>query len=1344
MKKHFYILILFLALFSVRIYGQNFMFRHLDASLGLSCNTITSIYQDFRGFLWLGTPNGLNLYNGNECIPYKYDRCTSGGLPSNRIEQLVSDGGNNIYIRTDKGVVVYHIPTASFSTITTKPIQTLFWNQALYLVFENTIYRYGENRIEEIYRFSQARIKRLCIQNDSIFIGTTENGLYLYQQASKHLSHLIKEGEVFDIFCDSQNNYWVTDYAGGGLYLIKGKQIEHFTTSSYSGSISHNQTHCCCEDFNGDIWIGTFNGLNKYDYRTGRFTFYYRGEGSNSLNESSIWSLYCDRQGTVWAGTYYGGVNYFNPTRQVYQKFEYSRDDALGLSAPIVGEMTEDDEGNLWMCTEGGGVCCYSPTTGKFKRYMHGMGKNSLSHNHAKTLWYDSTTKNLWIGTHLGGLNKLEVKTGCITHYRHDKNDPYSVPSNIIRDITPCYNGLVLSTFNGVVIFNPSTGKCQPLFPDEKSRRRTQYALSTLIDHQDNLWVVPEGHGVLCYNFRTGKTSECLTPALAAEISDKKINSLFLDSMKKLWICTAENGLGVYHYDTDEYEEFGTYNGKLASNVIYAIRELSDGCYILTTDVGYSLLDYKKKEAVNIRIGKEIPLNAISRNSLYISSGGQVFIGGMDGVVSFSEKSLDLSQCDYGIYLSKLYINGEEVFSGDKHQAFDGELSMTECIVLRPECKTFILQYAVTNYLPYRKEKTEYRLIGLTDQWQSTHGNMISCSYLVPGTYILQIRVAHGTDKKITLCSMKIEVLPPFYRTGVAYFFYFLIGAGIVCGIMVWYKRKLTLQTALLYEQKHAEEVEKLAQNKLRFFIDISHEFHAPLTIILGQIEILLQQQTQGSYLYNSLMKTYRNCRQLDELITELLEFQKHEQGCMTIKVHRQDLVAFLQNHFQTFRTLAVKNKITYKFVKCEENIELWFDERMLWKVMNNLLSNSFKYTPEKGEIKVIVYQEGEEAVIEVRDNGEGIAPEDLEKVFDRFYRVRRNASCNDAGVGVGLSLTKGIVNLHHGHIDVRSKQGVETVFTVHLKRGCEHFTNNEKEEDVQTPIIYAEDIISKNLLISVKGNETTIPEIRNDEKEISSEDSFGKVLIVEDNHELLELLVTLFAPYYQVLEAKNGREAFELAKNELPDLIVSDIVMPELTGIQLCREMKQEINVCHIPIVLLTAKTDEASLFEGLKAGADDYVQKPFNPRLLLLRCNNLVNSHRRLLKKNSKSPKDIPLEPICNLQEKTFINRVTQLIREHMKKTEFGVDALVREVGISRTKFFKLLKEITGKTPGEFIQDVRLNEAARLLKDNLLLNVTDISEEVGFCSVQYFRKCFKEKYHLNPLEYRNSEVNS
>lgn len=1310
------------------------MFRSLDASDGLSNNSINALYQDYRGFMWIGTQNGLNLYNGNEVKLYQYDKYNPEASIPNNIRQIEgSRGGDEFYVSTNKGVITYNFAEDNFSVVCDRRADNIYFGDMLYLAFRNEICRYADGEIKKVCSLPETIVTCMHVHNDSLMIGTYNKGLFLYNMSDRKFSRIIDHGYIYDIFLDSRGDYWITDYRGGGLYRMRGTEMEHYTCSPQKGSISHDITHYCCEDMNGDIWIGTFAGLNKFDHKTGQFTAYFKEDKFNSFNETSIWELYCDMQGTIWVCTTFNGLVYFNPTKQLYQKYEYNSGLSSGLSSPIVGEMTEDAAHNIWMCTEGGGVCRFEPEHGNIRAYMHTSEKGQdRSHLRTKALYYDPGTNVLWVGTHFEGLKKIHLDNGKTVGYRHDDRNPLSLPSNTINDIIPYKDGIILAASDAAVsFFNPSDGTCRPLFDDDEFLKR-KYTGRVFADAAGHLWCVPTGEGLYCYNLEAANGNDYMVSLLVDRFKDRRVSSLYADSAGRFWICTLEYGLCVYDFTTDTYEEFDTKNAGLGSNVVYEIRELKSGKFIITTDSGFSIFDFDAREVVNYHVTSEIPLNSVSRNSLYVAENGQVFIGGTDGFITFHESDLLNSSHDFDVFISKLYINGDEVRPADKYKAYEGDITSAKSITLRSGCETFALQFAVTDYLPYGKDELEYRLTGLEEQWRKVRGNTVSYSRLAPGAYTFQIRSKHMFENSAPHCSVQIIVRPPFYRSVYAYILYIVLLAAAIWLITHWYKRRVAMREALKYEKRHAEEIEEMAQNKLRFFTEVSHEFRTPLSIILGQIEVLMQRQDTGKTMYNSLFKMYKNCFHLKELVTELLDFRKQEQGYMTVKAHRQDLVAFLRNNFQMFNTIAAKKKISYKFRNREESIELWFDERLMWKVMNNLISNAFKHTPDKGEIKVLVYVENAEAVIEVLDNGEGIPEESLAHVFDRFYRVDRKQTDNrEIGSGVGLALTKAIVDMHHGTISVTSKQGIQTMFTLRLKLGDSHFTEEEKRGERQGNEVYTGSVWSGSLHQEME---------EADRDDTAVDEGQVQMLVVEDSAELRETLSSLFKPYYYVTTAKDGNEALAMIKEHKPDIVVTDVMMPGISGYELCRAIKREAG--DIPTVLLTAKNDEEAQIEAFKSGADDFVEKPFYPHVLFLRCKRLLK-HRHAAEAQAKLQQTtMPAAPEMpyNLKEKAFVDKVSALVFERMENSDFDVDELVHEIGMSRTKFFNKLKEITGQTPSEFIKEIRLNEAARLLKENPFLNISEIGDKVGFNSTQYFRKCFKEKYHLTPFEYRET----
>ena len=1342
MRIHFFALSAVLSvLAAARLQAGNTMIRYMDSSDGLSSNCVSSIYQDPRGFIWIGTRNGLNVYNGNGFVSYVNDKYNRDSLPGNDIKQITGDGKDNVFIAGDRGIVRYDISEAEFSPVyVSSRGRAVYFNEVLYYASDENVFCYDGKDSHIVVSVPGSVISSLCVENDSVFVGTETKGLFLYDMNTGVLSDPVVPGHIFDIFHDSRGDYWVTDYSGGGLYCLTSSGIRHFKASKGCSGLANDHTHKCCEDKEGDIWISTFNGLSRYDCETGTLTSYETGSKDGGINSGkSFWDLCCDHQGTIWAGTYFDGLAYFNPSREVYRKLAFIGNRENGQDAPVAGPMTEDGLHNLWVGTEGKGVFRYNYLSGEMSHYDEAGG---LSSNFIKALYYDEKTETLWIGTHLGGLNRLDARTGQVRTYRHVDGDGTSLPSDIVMDVVPYGDVLILSTYGGITAFSPETGKCRRIIDDKSISAGTRFTEGLLVDRAGNLWINPVGNGIYVYNLHTGRCNDGFS-SLIGMVREKSVNSLYLDSSDRLWVCTKNFGLILYDLYTGESEEFDTRIGGLESNNVYAVRELpeggSDRKYIITDDAGFSILDYGTKYAVNYRVGKDMPLNVISWNSLHIARNGHVFVGGTDGLVEFSEEDIVPRSDEFRILLTGLYINGDEIKPDSPERAFSGDISTAETIVLRPQCRTFSLQYTVTDYLPYGNDEQEFRLVGLSDKWQPAQSRMLSYSRLKPGIYELQIRNRHrGGAEPTAFCSVKIKVQAPFYKTFWAYIVYLVIISGLVWLVAAQYRRRVKIKAALEYEQAHVKEVEELTQNKLRFFTDVSHEFRTPLSIILGQLEVLMRKENFSVPLQNALLKIYKNCLGLKELATEILDFRKQEQGYMGIKAHKQDLVAFLRNHYQTFVSVASNKKIAYEFMNREDKIELWFDERLMWKVMNNLVSNAFKHTPDKGEIKVRVYREDESAVIEVEDNGEGIPSEDLPRIFDRFYRSDRKSDNTEAGSGVGLALTRGIVELHHGEITAQSNPGIRTVFTVRLKLGDDNFTEKEKRTDRDTSEVYTGSVSSDSIMPLPEDGQA--PETFTAYVDPEEDSRSATMLVVEDNKDLCETIAGLFAPYYRILTASNGKEALAMIAADAPDIVLTDLLMPEMSGIELCKSLKSDSETSHIPVVLLTAKNDEASLAEGFKAGADDYVGKPFDPQLLFIRCNNLINSRRTMQNRFSGQPSASAQarEAVYNLKDKAFLEKVTQLVHDRMEHPEFDVDELVHEVGMSRTKFFSRMKEVAGQTPSEFIKNIRLEEAARLLVEDPFLNVTEISDKVGFNSPQYFRKCFKEKYNQTPYEYK------
>ena len=799
------------------------------------------------------------------------------------------------------------------------------------------------------------------------------------------------------------------------------------------------------------------------------------------------------------------------------------------------------------------------------------------------------------------------------------------------------------------------------------------------------------------------------------------------DRHRNLWFSTISSGIDVYYRETGKFENFNSKKNGLGSDCIYAVTESLNGKLLLTTNQGFTLFDYYTKLFYNYDNENGFPFTTLNENSLYQCKDGEIFLGGIKGMVSFYEKSLNIPPKPYDIFPVGLWVNGEEVGINDKTGILKSSFYDTSAITLKSDHSVLNLEFAVSNYIAANQHEFVYRLEGFSNGWTKIYKQRtITYTNLSPGDYTLIVKPAGINNVYQPEYRLNITVLPPFYKTIWAYLIYVVITISLLYYIVRTYHGRIKLQESLKYEKQHIRDVEELNQSKLRFFTNISHEFRTPLTVIVGQIEMLLQVQSFPPAIYNKLLNVYKNGLQLRGLISELLDFRKQEQGHMKIKVSRHNLVDFLYENYLLYIEYASTRHIKFYFNKDQDQLEVWYDSRQMQKVINNLLSNAFKYTPEKGSISINISKRGEEAIIEVQDSGKGIKPEEAGKIFERFYQTSNDPE-NTQGTGIGLALSKGIVELHKGRIEVSSNQTSGTTFTIALKLGNAHFTaeqieTEEPKEEEAAVIVESKFMVEQQVL-----DDTVKERIKG-----------AKVLIVEDNDSLREMLAGLFEPYYEIITAADGEEGLKEARDRMPDLIISDVVMPKMTGIELCKQIKQDFETCHIPVVLLTARTAIEHTIEGLRIGADDSITKPFNVNLLISRCNNLVNSRIVLQEKFSKQPQTRVQMLATNPMDKDLLDRTVAIIEKNMDNAEFSLNDVIRELCISRTNFFSKMKAITGQTPNDFILTIRLKKAAYLLKNELFLSIAEVADRTGFSSPRYFSRCFKEVYGISPLFYR------
>ena len=1320
----------------IQTYANTAYFKHLSVQDGLSQVNIISIYQDETGALWFGSFEGINRYNGQSVTVFHPSQ-DNIGLTENEIMAICGNKKGNVYIQALHDLVCYNTRTQQFHKLRANNVSNIYYkNDTLWIAGRNKLeFRVeGDSTIRLLTTFKEnIRVSSpICCTDDGyIYIGMNKGLLRIDRAQPERQYSLLPDIKVQSLYQDSQKNLWICTSHQGVYRLAPDGSILNFRNlPDNTNSLSNNDVRCAIEDDLGNLWFGTFYGLNKYNPSTQVWENHvHQNNISHSLSHSSIFALYKDTQGGIWIGTYFGGVNYYNPTDDHTSYYEANPDIPHALSFPVVGKMQEDSEHNLWICTEGGGLNFLDRQTRQFTRYVHNKGDLSgIGHNNLKCIWLRKETGQLYIGTHTGGLTIFDTRKKTAHTLKNIPDKANSLPSNVINDLQPYKGKLVLSTQAGIVAMNPETETFEPLsaLTDVRSLIENYIFVTFHIDRNDNIWLANGNGGMTRVNLLTGKRQNYRHDLKKEHnIGRFKVLHIFENHLGELFFSTAGSGLFKYEPETDSFFRFAMEDNLLMSNYCYYVAESPSHELFVLHNRGISCLNSEKKELTYTYV---IPYMSFGQGScIYFTQSGELFLGGTNGLVSLPGIQNLPTSNDHQFYFDQLIINNKVIQPGDESHILSQTMPYTESIKLAHNQNSLILEVATSNYTQ-NKYKYEYQLEGFDRTWLPLHSPKIVYTNLDPGHYKLTVREKNDSQ---TICgerSLHIYIRPPFYANLYAYLLYILILCLVLYAIIRFNTRQAKLKASLEFEKKEKERIKEMNQVKLRFFTNISHEFRTPLTLIIGQIENLLQLNKLSPSMYNRLLRIYKNASHMRTLISELLDFRKQEQGYLKLKVECRDIVTFTKEVYMSFYEYALKHHIAYRFETSEPNINLWFDPVQMQKVIINLLSNAFKYTPAEGNITVSIRMHSQQVLLQIKDSGTGIPQESIHKIFDQFYQIDGQRSNLSLGTGIGLTLSKNIVELHQGNIRVESKVDEGSCFTVILKTGNSHFKADQLQtENTSACMISTELIPLEELPLEEETAEHALTE-----KPV--------ILIVEDNDDILEMLKEIFHPIYEVHTAGNGKEGFEQALTIQPDIVLSDVMMPEMSGKEMCYKIKNTVNLSHIPVVLLTAQTSVEYTIEGYMYEADDYITKPFNVKLLVSRCNNLVKSRRKLIEKFRNQQPPTVTDIAVNQADRELIKKATEIISNNFENPEFNMNVLAAELGLGRNKLYTRMKEITGLTPNEFTLKMKLDESMRLLKNNPELNISEISDRLGFSTTQYFSKCFKSVFGMAPLTFRKS----
>lgn len=1303
-------------------------FKHIGIFDGLSQFSVMSIYQDQLGRMWFGTKEGVNIYDGNTNTAYKafaenYSGCINRVLIGNDVSAINGNKDGDVFLIADNALLRYDLKKETFSTLLPQSCYALAsYEGDIWCVTQDTLFVYNAEakKMDFVAEVKLDGANWLTVTASTFYISS--NGLIAIDRKSKQQRMIFQGVDVYRTFESSQKELWVGTLQNG-LYRISpdGKiQKVPYSPNSTNGVSSH-QIREFIEDRYHNIWFGTFDGLQKFDFRTEEYSLIKLRKNMGGLEHSSIFSLFYDRLGTIWVGSYYGGVNYFNPQKTIFSHYNYESDAEKELYYSYIGEMVEDRDGGLWIATDGGGLTRMDRKNHSFTNFKHGEA-NSIPHNNVKSISYDAKRHYLYIGTHMGGLSRYDLKRKSFYNYLEHPRQGNPDPGDVIYHIQFWKDRLFVSSRNGFFILNPDTDAF------EQIRIPSNHCRHFDLDEEGFVWGTLWKR-LIRVNLRDpGDVQNIDLAQYGCPFNITKVK------VTKHGVYVGTLGFGLYFYNktTKEVTHYTAEETQLLSNYCYNVAETQQGNLLIVSDKGITLFYPGSQTFRSIGCNLGFPASAIMNGcGVYVSGNNDIFVGDVQGITEFRENDLSALDEEQQLYFSRLVVNNQFVHPDDETGILKEAFPFIKELSLKHDQNNLDFYFALTNYANIMQNKQyEYMLEGFDKQWTLTKQMNLRYTNLDPGKYVLHIRVKENIEGMRQTISLPIQITSPWYATWWAWLVYVI--AFLLC--ITYYVRSRTakrlLALSLEKERFEKQQIEQLNHAKLRFFTNVSHEFRTPLTLIIGHVELLLQQTSIPQILYNHILKISKHTLQMQNLVSELLDFRKFDQNYMILKVGRYNLSNFLQEIYLFFYDYACQRNIDYQFYCDNKFLECWFDSRQMEKVFFNLLSNAFKYTPDKGSINISFNITDDVIGIRVCDNGIGMKAKETKYIFERFYQVDNELQSGDItpGTGIGLALAKSIVDKHHGTISVESEVGKGSIFTVCLLRGKEHFAYDKDIQFVDgTKVPDCTCTSMPSELITFTEEETQ---------------SIGTgpytLLIVEDSEDLLQLLKQLFAPFYKVCLARNGKEGLAMAIEESPDLIVSDVMMPEMTGTEMCMQIKNNIDLCHIPVVLLTALNTTEQNIEGLNRGADDYVVKPFNARILLARCNNLIRNrlliHQQMANKPISEIELITINPL----DKDLLKQTIQIIDEHISDPGFDIPMLCRELGMGRTLLYSKFKALTGMTPNNFILNYKLKAAALMLRQQPELQIAEISDRLGFGSPIYFSRCFKAQFNTSPQNYR------
>ena len=1350
-------------------------FNFVSTKDGISKTAVSTIIQDHYGFIWIGTNGaGIHRYDGIEYISYPDTSKDSVSINSSMIFCTYLDKNNRLWVGTESGLSLYDRGQDRFKNISlTKDADNGFNNHMavssitedhegnLFVsVFEKGLFKLDTEDFEahHIPNIGFSTTSKTGILNiytlktdrkGKVYAGTNV-GLKEYDPdtqtlrpslfLSNHDSQTVQE-PIQSLFISEENNIWIGSLSSG-LYKVNRQEedieILHLPITSkriLSLTAASDGTILCGTENDGLFHIDKAGNVIK--------NYLFDKKDDSSIRSNSIWSLFLDKNDRIWMGYYNSGIGVYDKLYDKFEQIESLPSIANSLEASAVTGIVQDQKNRFWMSMDGGGIDIYDPQTSTFK-HIHTKSTDfaGLTSNDIQAIYFDSK-ENLWVGSWNSGIFLLKKGSQQFINF-NPINTNGALTTNSILSFSEDSNGKIwIGTFYGGLLSydydrNEITHHNSKTFMQQNIH--TSSIRRVLVDHNDHIWVgattglfkvIPQEQNT----YSIVSIRQKMSPKNQNSLNANHILSIYESSDHMIWIGTRGHGLCRYDENQNAFTWYNQQNGLQEENVS-AIIEDQDGHIWVSGNQGIHKLNVQTNKVSGYNVNDGLLSNDYNFNAVHRDESGNLYFGNYKGIDYFNPRNIKINTSTPNLYLTGFKLFNKNVIPGETDSPLKQVISETDSISLTHTQSVFTIEYAGVNYTRPEKNQYAYYLKGLEESWNYV-GNMRSATYtnLDYGNYTFKVKVANNDGVwNETPLELKITILPPWWKTNwaiAAYALLFLLGVYLLNTLT---QNRIKEKQLIENEREKRIKEEELNNKKLQFFTNISHEFRTPLTLIINPIiDIINSKKYQfPDEIREKHLVIHKNTDRLSRLINELMDFRKLEMNKLRVKAQRLDIIDFVVEVVSYFKQEAHHKNISLGVEHNVDTLEGWVDKSMMEKIIFNLLSNAFKVTPEGGNILIEIYSntlESEENTgpkntfeICISDTGPGLKKEQLDKIFERFYQVNNLNKWYYGGTGIGLEVVRGLVELHKGNIQVDSEVGKGTTFKVILPLGNSHFQEDEM-------------ILSKSVEGKPKIENIVLSAPKEIEEEKKQEVKEHRLLIVEDNTELRNYLKRELTDRYKIFTASNGAEGLEKAKNEIPDIIITDVIMPEMDGFDFCATIKNDIQTSHIPLLMLTAKTMHEDRLKGIESGADAYLSKPFDLRVLKSRLSQLLTSRQLLFNKYFSAIVDNDIETNTTSLDKDFIEKVLNYINENINDPNLGVESLAYQLNLSRSQFYRKIKTLTGQTANQFLRNIRLQRAKQILEKGHN-NISDVCYQVGFSSPSYFTKCFRNHFGILPTE--------